>query len=353
MDALNWHRQMMRDAPPLPEPLTRAALRALNDPASNEYATRVRTALRGQVLPSPIHDQLAQQLTATLESVMLEPLGARTILSLSAPFATGKSTLVKTWAQALHRKWVPAGAVPDELPRWHPKPGHEATAVPISYVTLLANSTGVELYAQQLAFAGWAPGRSVREVVQQAILALRSHGTRLVIIDDAHFLRTTSKSGRATLDAIKHLNTELGELGGALMLVGAELTSGDVLDDAQIRGRLAPHAFEPYEIDTDDGRRAWQSFLKRCEAVLLPYLPHNAPGDLATKHSTFLWVRTQGVIGDAARLLVEATAQSLRERKALDRQTLAGIRLSQRAHDGEQALRRIPKRPTSRTKVAG
>lgn len=353
MDALNWHRQMMREAPPLPDPPTRTALRALSAPALDQYATRVRTALRGRVLPSPVHDHLARQLSADLESVMLEPLGARTILSLSAPFAAGKSTLVKTWAQGLHRKWVPAGAAPDELPRWNPKPGYESNAVPISYVTLLANSTGVELYAQQLAFAGWKPARSVREVVQQAILALRSHGTRLVIIDDAHFLHTTSKTGRATLDAVKHLNTELGELGGALLLVGANLTGGDVLDDAQIRGRLAPHAFEPYEIDTEVGRRSWQRFLKGCETLLLPYLPHNAPGDLAMKHSTFLWVRTQGVIGDASLLLVEATAQSLREAKPLDRKALAGIKLSQRALDGELELTRTRKRPPLRKKAAG
>lgn len=353
MDALNWHRQAMRSLARPPEPVSRHELRTLSDEARGEYAARVSAALRGRRLPSPIHDRLADQLTAALESVVLEPLGARTILSLSAPFAAGKSTLVKGWAQDLHRSWAPVGSVPHELPKWTPKPGYEADLIPINYVTLLANSTGAELYAQQLAFAQWDLVGTARAVVHRAVLALQSHGTRLVIIDDAHFLRTRSKTGRAALDAVKHLNTELGELGGVLMLVGANLAGGDVLDDPQIRGRLAPHSFDPYEIDSELGRRTWQRFLKGCETVLLPHLPYNEAGDLAKKHSAFVWVRTQGVIGDASRLLIEATAQALREGQALDRTILAGVRLSQRAQDNERDLVRGPRGPGSRPKVAG
>ena len=354
MDALNWHRRAMRPPCTLPDPLSPQALRALSEEAREEYATRVRTGLLARSLPSPVHDKVADQLSVSLESAMLEPLGSRTILSLSAPFASGKSTLVKKWAQGLHRAWTPAGTGLDELPRWIPMPGHEAAAIPIVYVTLLANSTGIELYAQQLAFAGWDLSGSVRVVVEKTVRSLGSHGTRLVIIDDAHFLRTTSKTGRATLDAIKHLNTELGELGGVLVLVGANLGGGGgVLDDDQIRGRLAQHSFGPYEIDTDDGRRTWQRFLKACEAVLLPYLPDNTVGDIAKKHSAFVWVRTQGVVGDAARLLIEATVQALRERRPLDRAVLSGPRLSQRAQDGERDIVGTRKRSMSQPKVAG
>jgi len=353
MDALNWHRQAMRAAPQLSAPLSRAELKSLSDGDREEYASRVRAGLRSRALPSPIHDEVADRLSAALESAMFEPPGARTILSLSAPFAAGKSTMIKRWAQELHRRWMPPGAEADELPRWTPKPGYDADSAPISYVTLLANSTGIELYAQQLAFAQWDPNGSVRALVQRAVLALQSHGTRLVIIDDAHFLRTTSKTGRATLDAVKHLNTELGELGGVLVLVGANLVGGGVLDDDQIRGRLAQHSFDAYEIDTDEGRRSWQRFLKACETILLPYLPQNAPGVFANKHSVFVWVRTQGVIGDASRLLIEATVQALHEGKPLDRKILARIQLSQRAQDGERDLARRRTSPAKERKVAG
>jgi hypothetical protein len=291
-------------------------------------------------------------MTAALESALLEPRGARTILSLSAPYTAGKSTMIKRWAHRLHRTWLAEWPVVDEpdadegaLPRWHPQPGYVADVIPVNYTTLLSDSRATDLYAQLFAFTktddDLDPGGRVRMIVERAIQALALHGTRVVIIDDAHMLRTTSTTGRATLNAVKHLNTELGELGGVLVLVGANLTGGDVLEDDQIRGRLAQHSFGAYEIDTDAGRRNWQRFLKSCEATLLPYLPGNEEGDFAKKHSTYIWVRTQGFVSDTARLLIDATAQVLAEgRTRLNRTDLGQVVLSQRAQDGERDLTR-------------
>ncbi|UAL29885.1 TniB family NTP-binding protein [Nocardioides rotundus] len=366
MRARNWHLQVTASPPALPEPLSQRELKRLSDAARREYATQVRHGLRARTLTSPIHDRVAQQMTRALESALLEPCGARTILSLSAPYTAGKSTMVKRWAQEFHRTWLAEWPVEDdtdaaagELPRWSPKPGHLADVIPVNYTTLLADSRATDLYAQLFAFTkpdeDVDPGGKVRVIVERAIQALAIHGTRMVIIDDAHMLRTTSKTGRATLDAIKHLNTELGELGGVLVLVGANLTGGDVLEDEQIRGRLAQHSFDAYEIDTDAGRRHWQRFLKTCEATLLPYLSGNGEGDFATKNSTYIWVRTQGFVSDAARLLIEATAGALTEGRArVNRSGLGQISLSQRAQDGERDLmRRHRARATTSGKVAG
>jgi hypothetical protein len=302
------------------------------------YARRVREGLRRQPLASPIHDAVAEQMTAALQSASLDPPGARTILSLSAPYAAGKSTMIKRWAQGLQRGWIPDGDY-KELPRWSPSPGILADVIPVNYMTLLADSRGTDLYAQLLSFANADSGGAVRTIVQRAVNSMRRHATRLVIIDDAHMLRTASVTGRATLNAVKHLNTELGELGGVLVLVGANLTGGDVLEDEQIRGRLSQHSFDAYEIDSNTGRRDWQRFLKACEEVLLPFLPRNGAGDFAMKHSTYLWVRTTGFVGDASRLLIDATAAALIAGKAVDRDILGRITLSQRAKDAERDLR--------------
>lgn len=360
MDAHNWHRQATLLPPPPPGPLSHTELKHLSDGARHEYASLVREGLRRQSLTSPIHDAIADQMTTALESAMLEPPGARTILSLSAPFTAGKSTMIKRWAQTLHRNWLPDATTTDAaedhssgLPRWTPKPGILADLIPVNYMTLLSDSRGTDLYAQLLAFANADAGGAVRTVVQRAVRSLGTHGTRLVIIDDAHMLRTTSVTGRATLNAVKHLNTELGELGGVLVLVGANLTGGDVLEDDQIRGRLAQHAFDAYEIDTIDGRRNWQRFLKACEATLLPYLPGNQQGDFSQKHSSYLWIRTQGFVSDAARLLIDATAQALPAGRALDRETLGSVVLSKRAQDGERELARLRAFGASGRKAAG
>lgn len=338
MDSHLWHRQAIGKPSVLPEPVTSAELANLTEEARVDYARRVREGLRHQALASPIHDAVSEQMTAALQSASLDPPGARTILSLSAPFAAGKSTMIKRWAQGLHRSWLPEGDHKG-LPRWSPSPGILADVIPVNYMTLLADSRGTDLYAQLLSFANADAGGAVRTIVQRAVNALRRHGTRLVIIDDAHMLRTASVTGRATLNAVKHLNTELGELGGVLVLVGANLTGGDVLNDEQIRGRLSQHSFGAYEIDSHAGRHDWQRFLKACEEVLLPYLPFNDAGDFAMKHSAYLWVRTTGYVGDASRLLIDATADALVMGSGVNRHTLERIALSQRAKDAERDLR--------------
>ena len=57
--------------------------------------------------------------------------------------------MVKAWAQHLHRSAL-EGSAPEFLPRWNPTPGLSADTVPVSYVTLLSDSRGTDLYAQLL-----------------------------------------------------------------------------------------------------------------------------------------------------------------------------------------------------------
>jgi hypothetical protein len=90
-------------------------------------------------------------------------------------------------------------------------------------------------------------GRRGREASWRSIRRRHSplHGVKLVILDDAHMLRTHLKQGQATLDAIKAIATELGEVGGMMILVGAWTgADSDLLDDPQIRGRLSLHQLD-------------------------------------------------------------------------------------------------------------
>lgn len=332
MDSALWHAQATatpEEAPP-PEPADRMA--RMERSARAAYADRLRRVWRGQSVTSPLHERIATSMTRALESALLEPAGARTIVALSAPYSAGKSTLVKHWAQGLHREWT-ANAGFGVRPRWDPAPGVTADLVPVCYLTLLSESKSKDLYSQILAFAGYPVTGVERALALRAVTALRNHGVRLVILDDAHMLRTSSVTGRATLNAVKHLNTELGELGGVLMLVGADLTGGEALSDPQIRGRLSEHTFTPYEIDTLEGRELWQRFLLACERRLLPYLPGSSPGLFTAQHAAYLWTRTQGFVGDTTRLLIDGVTTAIRSDVAFSRELLDQIPVSQRAHD--------------------
>ena len=333
MDSYLWHElaSAIQTAPP--SPLGRSEIEAMSPEDRATYAVAVRAALRARTISSPIHEQVAGELTRALDSALIEPAGARTILALSAPYAAGKSTLIKAWAQDQYRSWV--GRIrPGQMPEWRPEPGIRADHVPVCYLSLLSESKSKDLYVQLLAFVRReTPRMPERDLAIQAVRALRYHGVRLIVLDDAHMLRTSSVTGRATLNAVKHLNTELGELGGVLVLVGAELSGGEALSDPQIRGRLAEHALPIYEAGTEGERREWQRFLRSCEAQILAYVPDGQPGVFADRPAGYLWDRTGGFVGDTARLLIDATSQAIIEARPLNRSHLDAVRLSERATD--------------------
>lgn len=333
MDAELWHHQATAAMVAAPQPATADDLAAMNHAGRSAYADAVRAALRARRFSSPVHDATANAIDRALESALLELPGARTILALSAPYTAGKSTLIKSWAQDRYRTW--AKATRSTRPRWTPTPGVTADLVPVCYLTLLSESRSKDLYTQILSFVGYPASGVERTLALRAVKALQTHGVRLVILDDAHMLRTTSVTGRATLNAVKHLNTELGEVGGVLMLVGAELTGGDVLSDPQIRGRLSERTLAPYEVDTATGRAQWQRFLKNCEDLLLPYLPDEEPGLFSSRLAGYLWRRTQGYVGDTTRLLIDAAAAAIETGAQLDRAILDPIWVSQRAQDAQ------------------
>lgn len=337
MDSLDWLAQARRSQP---DPPSRPA--GGGDGERAAYADAVHAHLRSTLLPSPRHDAVRDALSRDLALVEDEPAGARTILALSAPYTAGKSSLVKAWAQPLHLGWL-GDAAADALPSWSPEAGYTADLVPVVYVTMMARTNARGLYAAILAFL--RHGTHHRgDITLAATEAMRRHGVRLLVVDDAHMLNTALITGRATLDALKQINTELGELGGTLMLVGANLTGGDALSDAQIRGRLFEHALAPYRLDRPGEIRDWQNFLTGLEPILRPFLPHLPSGELATALGAVIFKRTQGFVGDVRALLAVATASAVRDGRAtLVPADFAEARLSSRARDGEALLTGIPR----------
>lgn len=354
MDARAWHEQA-RAAASLCEARSGSALYGQTGGGS---AREVARLMRARGVPSPRHDAVARALDADLTVVEGEPPGARTFLSLSAPYTVGKSTLIKAWAQRLHMSWL-GGDADRGRPVWSPEPGVEADHVPVVYVTLMARTNAKDLYAALLAFLGYPSVGVSRSMTLRVTQAIHAHRVRLIVLDDAHMLNTASITGRQTLDAIKQLNTELGEAGGTMVLVGAHLRGGGVLSDPQIRGRLLEHELAPYTLDTPRAIAEWQEFLTGCEQIVAPYLPSLAPGTLPTELGAVIWRRTQGFVGDTCWLLAEATAAALAagRRRTITADSLATIRISQRAHDAEAELiairrRRSRGRPPTRDRKA-
>lgn len=303
MDILQWHHQALADA------ATPGTLHAESPPVSGSgrrWLAQLRRHLNAVRVTTDPAERLCEQLSEIVEDNQATPPGAKTVISLTAPFGAGKSTLVKHWAYGLHRDRI-ADLDHDRVPTWRPRPGTTATLAPVLYAPVRANSKIKDLNAEILAFLGYPGEGLTRATTTHVVAALATHGVQLIILDDVHMLHTRNRSGRDTLDYVKYLNTALGELGGTLVLVGADLTGGDLLVDEQIETRLAPFTLDPYPQPQDvAGRRAWQRFLKALEAHHLPYLPEAPTGLLAQTHAGYLWKRTQGYVGETVRLVTRA-----------------------------------------------
>lgn len=338
MDARDWHAYCRSGNPDSPARSGQRDLARLGSGQLKSYSRDVEQYLLRCPARSPLHESLKEQLRDDVESIQLEPYGARTLTALTAPFTAGKSTTVKSVARELHCDWL-ADLADEERPRWSP-PGREdvdADRIPIVYVNLQSDTSSKDLYAQILTFMGHGATWTRSQLAINTTNAFATHGVKLLILDDAHMLRTHLKQGQATLDAIKVIATELGEIGGMMCLVGSWSGASDLLDDPQVRGRLSLHELDTYKIGSKLDRALWQRLLKAWELQIQQFLPGLRSGDLSQTAARYLYERTQGYVGDLAKCLSTATGCALRAQRAtLIADDLAQARLSARAgdHDG-------------------
>ncbi|HPK91098.1 MAG TPA: TniB family NTP-binding protein, partial [Dermatophilaceae bacterium] len=221
----------------MPTPIPVDTFDEMSETAQDAYWDELTTGVTGLVLPSVLAERAAHQLTRLLDRNRLRPPGAKAIGSVSASFAVGKSTFVKDWAQAGYRDLLGPACI-DPRPTWNPEPGVTADWIPQVYITLRAASKIRDVLATLLLTMGYPSEGLVRVTTTRVIHAFRQHGVRLLIIDDSHFLDVSNKDSRDMLDFLKYLNTELGELGGTMILVGADLHESPLYLDPQINSRL-------------------------------------------------------------------------------------------------------------------
>lgn len=336
MDATQWHElaNSIRPAPPPVPP----DLSSRDEQSRTSAIDELELSLESLVLTSVEAVQVSRALTHLVSANTRRMAGSKTIAGITAPFSAGKTTLITEWAYELHREWV-EGASNHSYPTWCPEPGITARLVPVVYLSLISSAGVKELNAQILTFLGY-PGEGIARVTSGRVnTALRRHGVRLLIFDDAHMLRLDDKSSRLVLDYLKTLNSELGFLHGTMIFVGPELEQTAIFEDPQIRGRLRAFRLDPQEIGSEDGRRNWQHLLKQCEGILLPYLHGSSEGVFSSEHAAFVWHRTQGFIGDVTQLLSAGVINALRRGgRTVTRTDLVDVSLSARAHDAQANL---------------
>ncbi|WP_256838927.1 TniB family NTP-binding protein [Ornithinimicrobium faecis] len=348
MDANMWHRQALGSTTTRPDPIPVAGFDQLSTEEQDTYWAELFSSLPALVVPSVLAERAKQRLSELIAGNDRRPPGAKSVVGVDAPFAVGKSTFVKAWAQQTYRDRVGAGVV-DVLPTWTPKPEMTADWVPQVYITLRAASKIKDINASILAYLGYPSEGLVRVTTTRVVKVLATHGVRLLIVDDVHMLKSTHADGRDVLDYLKFLNTELGELGGTMVLVGAHLEGGPLYQDPQVAGRLDKITLAPYKIDSLEARRDWQQFLRGLEEVLLPYFDTVPAGVFSQELAGHVWRRTQGYVGDTVRLLAGALLAGFDDSQDLmTRDLLQAVALSARAAAAEADLVTAAAAPSNR-----
>lgn len=315
MDAQLWHDYCTARPMEEPERLTRRQWKTMSDRQHYDHIVELEAWLQQIFVQTDELATITREMTDTVRRNASRPPGAKTVLALTGPNYIGKSTLMMRWARSRYLEWIRGADCDDRgRPVIHPTGGYEDDLCPVVWIDAPARTDIPKLDAKILLYLGLPGDGRTRELSPKAMRAAKRHGSRVVIVDDTHLLYLDWKGGRAVLDHIKNINTELGQIGATLILTGANLENGELLNDPQIAGRLKLQKMPQYgSVEGTEQRRVWQSIVRQLERRVLPHLPGGNSGMLFTELAGELWARTQGFLGDLSQLVCDATLAAIED----------------------------------------
>jgi hypothetical protein len=293
-----------------PEQLTRSELSALRDGARAEY-DRARRTYHANLGPirTPQLSELHEDLWDILESNQHDNHVAKGSIALDAFPGLGKTTAVLAFAREFHNRQIEQdGALTDA--------GHEHW--PVCRIGLSGNTGMKDFNRAILEFYGH-PARERATTAQMGIKALECAllcATRLLIIDDLHFLSWRSNNG---VEISNHFKYVANEFPVTLLYVGVGLAAKGLFSEgasyadavlAQTGRRTTRLGIEPFHLGDDAGRRAWRGLLLSIEQRLV--LADKHPGMLADDLAGYLFARSTGHIGSLMSLVNRGAQRAVR-----------------------------------------
>jgi hypothetical protein len=210
---------------------------------------------------------------------------------LSALPGLGKSTIAVCYGVRYHREQIDLYG--ERTPEGHLR-------VPVAYLALTSSTTMRSLNSGLCRFfdhPGWAKGNASL-LADRATDCVLSCQTRLIIIDDVHFLDMNRRDGREVANHFKWLQTQFPV---TFLFVGVGIEERQMLTEglgtadaalAQTARRWTSLSLSPFEINTAEGRRTWRRLLLAIERDLV--LADADPGMLADRLSDYLYARSTG-----------------------------------------------------------
>lgn len=221
----------------------------------------------------------------------------------------GKTTAAVSFGRSYHRR---------QIDLYGPTTSGSHERIPVVYVGLTANTTMRSLNAMLCRFYAH-PGAERGNATQlgnRASDCVLSCGTRLVIVDDVHFLDMGRRDGREVANHFKWLSNQFPV---TFLFVGVGLRQRGLLTEglspsdaafAQTARRWTPLSLGSFEIATDEGRLTWRRLLLSIERMVVLTNKHH--GMLAEDLAGYLYARTTGHFASLMTLIARACRRAIR-----------------------------------------
>ncbi len=233
----------------------------------------------------------------------------RTSAVLDANPGLGKTTVAVEYGVEFHRNHIATYGSTTAG-------GHDR--IPVAYVGLTSDTTMRTLNAMLCRFYGYtAFGRgTAMELGLRASTAARLTGTRLIIIDDVHFLDPRRHDGREVTNHFKWLANEFS---ATFLFVGVGIVDRGLLSEglgphqahhAQTARRWTMTTLEPFQCNSADSRQTWRRLMLAIEQDLV--LADKTRGMLAVELADYLYVRSTGHFASLMALIARGCTKAIK-----------------------------------------
>ena len=249
----------------------------------------------------------------------------------------GKTTAALAFGRWFHREQI-------ELHGPHVETGDGSwQRIPVVYLGLTSHTTMRSLNAMLCRFYGLPERGNADLLAHRAAECVTNCKTRLIIVDDVHFLDVTRRDGREVANHFKWLSNVFPV---TFLFVGVGLRARGLLDEgltgadaaySQTARRWNVLTLEPFEIGTRAGLRTWRQLLLGIERDLV--LAGSWRGMIAGDLPEYLFTRSSGHFASLMSLISRGCYRAVRTRaESLTAALLDAVRIDQAAQDARGQL---------------
>jgi hypothetical protein len=320
-----------------PELLSKAQIRRLSEAAADVYNQR-RADWHNNIGPlkTPQLAALHDDLWVIMDSSTQDGNRAKGAIALDGYPGLGKSCAAEEFAKLFHQREI----------RRHGEFTHAGDERwPVCRIGMRGNTSMKDFNTALCDFYAH-PGRNrgnTEQLGRRALDLVLSCETRLLIIDDLHFLHWQHNGG---VEISNHFKYIANDFPLTLLSIGIGLGERGVLMEgisygdavlAQTTRRTTMLEMRPYTINNERGRRDWHKLLATIEQRVVLGCKREAM--LAEDLSDYLFIRSTGHIGSLMELIRRGCAKAIRTgSETLNQKLFDSIRIDSAAEKARGEL---------------